>query len=36
VNGACTVVDGTPTGNLPGRVLRSGADTETTAIPADS
>ncbi len=36
VNGTCTVLDGTPTGNLPGRVLRSGTDTETTGIPADA
>ena len=36
VNGTCTVVDGTPTGNLPGSVIRSGTDTETTGIPADA
>ena len=36
VNGTCTVMDGTPTGNLPGSVLRSGTDTETTGIPADA
>jgi N-acyl-D-aspartate/D-glutamate deacylase len=36
VNGTCTVLDGTPTGNLPGRVLRSGTDTETTGIPVDA
>jgi len=36
VNGTCTVVDGTPTGNLPGSVIRSGTDTETTEIPADA
>jgi N-acyl-D-aspartate/D-glutamate deacylase len=29
VNGATTVLDGTPTGALPGTVLRSGRDTET-------
>jgi N-acyl-D-aspartate/D-glutamate deacylase len=31
VNGTVTVVDGTPTGDLPGRILRSGRDTETVA-----
>ncbi len=36
VNGTCTVVDGTPTGNLPGTVIRSGTDTDTTGIPADA
>ena len=31
VNGSVTVVDGKATGSLPGRVLRSGRDTETVA-----
>ncbi len=35
VNGICTIVDGQPVGALPGRVLRSGVDTETVPIPAD-
>ena len=29
--GSVTVIDGTATGSLPGRVLRSGRDTETVA-----
>ena len=36
VNGTCTVEASTPTGSLPGRVLRSGIDTETVSIPADA
>jgi N-acyl-D-aspartate/D-glutamate deacylase len=31
VNGRLTVTDGKPTGELPGRVLRSGRDTQTVA-----
>jgi hypothetical protein len=31
VNGRPTVVDGQTTGDLPGKVLRSGRDTETVA-----
>ncbi|CAN5872958.1 amidohydrolase family protein [soil metagenome] len=31
VNGTVTVLDGRPTGDLPGRILRSGRDTETVA-----
>jgi N-acyl-D-aspartate/D-glutamate deacylase len=36
VNGVVTVVDGKPTGDLPGKVLRSGTDTRTvdTRTPA--
>jgi len=33
VNGRDIVVDGQPTGDLPGRVLRSGRDTQTVAVP---
>ena len=33
VNGRDIVVDGEPTGELPGRVLRSGRDTETVTVP---
>lgn len=36
VNGTCTIIDGQPAGALPGRVLRSGTDTETVPIPADT
>jgi len=36
VNGTTIVADGTPTGARPGRVLRSGRDTATVPIPADS
>jgi N-acyl-D-aspartate/D-glutamate deacylase len=34
VNGERTVEHGTSTGNLPGKVYRSGVDTETNLIPA--
>jgi hypothetical protein len=33
VNGRDIVVDGQPTGDLPGRVLRSGRDTQTVTVP---
>lgn len=33
VNGRDIVVDGQPTGELPGKVLRSGKDTETVTVP---
>jgi N-acyl-D-aspartate/D-glutamate deacylase len=33
VNGRDIVVDGRPTGDLPGRILRSGRDTETVTVP---
>ena len=36
VNGKAIVVDGAATAALPGRVLRSGRDTDTVAIPAAS
>lgn len=36
VNGTTIVVDGKPTGELPGIVLRSGRDTYTVPIPADA
>ena len=36
VNGQAIVVDGKASEALPGRVLRSGRDTETVAIPAAS
>lgn len=32
VNGVPLIADGTPTADLPGRVLRSGTDTETVAV----
>jgi hypothetical protein len=35
VNGTTIVKDGTATDALPGKVLRSGADTYTVPIPAD-
>ena len=35
VNGQAIVVDGEATEALPGRVLRSGRDTDTVAIPAN-
>jgi N-acyl-D-aspartate/D-glutamate deacylase len=34
VNGEAIVVDGEPTEALPGKIIRSGADTETVRIPA--
>ncbi len=34
VNGEAIVVDGEPTDALPGKIIRSGADTETVRIPA--
>ena len=33
VNGRDIVLDGQPTGELPGRVLRSGRDTQTVTVP---
>ena len=33
VNGRTSIVDGTPTQELAGRVLRSGRDTRTVALP---
>lgn len=33
VNGRDIVVDGKETGELPGKVLRSGRDTETVTVP---
>lgn len=36
VNGEAIVVDGAPTAAQPGRILRSGGDTATVAIPAAS
>ncbi|MCX5737256.1 MAG: amidohydrolase family protein, partial [Proteobacteria bacterium] len=33
VNGRDIVVDGNATGDLPGRVLRSGRDTQTVSVP---
>ena len=34
VNGQAIVVDGEPTDALPGKIIRSGSDTETVRIPA--
>jgi N-acyl-D-aspartate/D-glutamate deacylase len=34
VNGAVTISDGAPTGDLPGRLLRSEQDTATVKVPA--
>ncbi len=36
VNGQTLVINGELTGDLPGKVLRSGRDTETVKIPADA
>jgi N-acyl-D-aspartate/D-glutamate deacylase len=36
VNGAPTIIDGEPSGASPGTVLRSGRDTYTVPIPADT